>query len=743
MAFCLVKPLAEAFKEALRKGELNPEDLAKMTTAARRAAFERVIGKDAAKQVNTLFERKLLVKDFQNGMVKWAREVTGMKPEVRKGIIDKIERIMEPDAEGNLSPLAERILTPEGQQQFLADLAERYVGTEITMEEAQAITKMSQSLSEAKKNFDPKEKKWTNEKDRIDYGLARVAMENYLEAAKNPYRGLPMKEAAKARIADEVANIKERPIAGGLKLAGNLITDLTDLSISMVATLDNSFLGRQGLAMLQTHPTVWAKGAVQSYANIVKEFGGKNSMDALRADILSRPNAMLGRYEKSGVINPNEEQYPSSFPEKIPYLGRVFKASEAAFKGSALRMRADAMDLLIEKAEANGLDMDNKEQLQSYGTLVNSLTAKGAFNNPGTGKALRVVLWAPKMLKASFDVLTAHTLDYAQGKITKEAYGEAWKNLFKIVGTTAAALLLIKALKPDATELDPRSADLGKVKIGNRRIDITGGKAGIITLAARMISGQSKSTTSGAITNYGTKFGERDRFDAMIDFFANKANPPARVAIDLLRGQTFDGKAPTLMSSIMSLYVPLPAQNAMDFVNKPNWENAFGLFADFHGFSGNSYQDSNIKTGLIPEDKPIKGDDFVSMVKTYAEALGTDPETAFNRIFTGQKIRRVDNGAIIVERMPVGESQAIKKKSNADNPTMKLDHTIPLELGGSNDKSNLKLVTTGEHTSYSPIENYLGKLLKEKKISKNDAQRVIVEFKEKKITAEQVREWYR
>lgn len=598
MAFCLIKPLADAFKKALRDGEIDPAKLADMTTAERRGVFERYMDKDAAKQVNTLFERKLLVKDFQNGMVKWAREVVGLKPEVRKGLIDKIERLTELDEEGNMKPGSERILNPADQKAFLSDLAERTIGTEITMKEAQAITRMSKELAQTKKKFDVEKKEWTSEADRLKYGFARVELQNFLDVAKEPYRGLPMMEAVKARIADEVANIKDRPFGGSLKLAGNTITDLADLSVSMVATLDNSFLGRQGLSVLLTHPTAWAKGAAQSYKNIVQEFGGKNSMDALRADILSRPNAMLGRYEKSGIINPNEEQYPSSLPEKIPALGRVFKASEAAFKGSALRMRADVFDLLVEKMEKNGVDMDNKEQLESFGTLVNSLTAKGSFNSPGTGKALRVVLWAPKMLKASFDVLTAHTVDFARGKITKEAYGEAWKDLFKIVGTTAAALLLIKALKPDAVELDPHSANFGKVKIGNRPIDITGGKAGIITLAARLLpkalgGGYSKSVTSGAKTEYGPGFGERTRFDAFVDFLANKANPPARVVIDLLRGKTFDGTAPTFTGEIASLFTPLPAKQAVDFVMKPSLENGLGFFSDFHGLSNNVYEDKS------------------------------------------------------------------------------------------------------------------------------------------------------
>jgi hypothetical protein len=126
------------------------------------------------------------------------------------------------------------------------------------------------------------------------------------------------------------------------------------------------------------------------------------------------------------------------------------------------------------------------------------------------------------------------------------------------------------------------------------------------------------------------------------------------------------------------------------------------------------------------------------MAIIYANAFGTDPETAFNRIFTGQRIKKVTNGTVIVERMPLTESQTIKKKSGANNPQMKLDHTIPLELGGSNDESNLKLVTTSQWSSYTPVENTLGKALKEGKIKKEEAQKLIVDFKQGRIKKESI-----
>jgi len=129
---------------------------------------------------------------------------------------------------------------------------------------------------------------------------------------------------------------------------------------------------------------------------------------------------------------------------------------------------------------------------------------------------------------------------------------------------------------------------------------------------------------------------------------------------------------------------------------------------------------------------------FIDKVKVYAEAVGTDPVTAFNRIFTGQVIRRTDNGAIIVERMSYEDSQQVKKDRGGNNQTFKLDHTIPLQLGGSNSEKNLVLVPTEEWERNTPVENYLGEALREERVSKKDAQEYIQAFKDGTMTFEEI-----
>lgn len=124
-------------------------------------------------------------------------------------------------------------------------------------------------------------------------------------------------------------------------------------------------------------------------------------------------------------------------------------------------------------------------------------------------------------------------------------------------------------------------------------------------------------------------------------------------------------------------------------------------------------------------------------VKVYANAIGTDPVTAFNRIFTGQRIRRVDNDTIIVDRLPLFASSKVKSDRGATSD-LRLDHTIPLELGGDNSDSNLKLVPVDVWKSYTPVENFLGKLIRNGKISKSEAQSLIKDFKDGNIKAEDI-----
>lgn len=128
---------------------------------------------------------------------------------------------------------------------------------------------------------------------------------------------------------------------------------------------------------------------------------------------------------------------------------------------------------------------------------------------------------------------------------------------------------------------------------------------------------------------------------------------------------------------------------------------------------------------------------FIDTVLLYASAIKSDPGTAFDRIFTGENIVKLRNGTIIVQRLPLKHSEYIKSqmavKQGVLAKDMRQDHTIPLELGGSNHKSNLKLVPEAQWAEYTPAENHLKDLLESGKISKSKAQQLITDYKAGRI----------
>lgn len=174
------------------------------------------------------------------------------------------------------------------------------------------------------------------------------------------------------------------------------------------------------------------------------------------------------------------------------------------------------------------------------------------------------------------------------------------------------------------------------------------------------------------------------------------------------------------------------AQAILDGLTDEEFKAYAALNKQFGGAQTGSDGKPQVEDGAQAEDRGV-----IEMAVTYGKALGLDPVTAFNRIFTGQVIRRVDNGTVIVERMSREDSEAVKASRGGLSGAQKLDHTIPLQLGGSNDEANLKLVPTEEWATYTPVENALGKMLREGRISKKEAQSRITRFKAGEISAEE------
>jgi len=551
--FCLLPETITKFKQALKDGKIEPNKLAEMSSVERNEFLGDIVGKNHAKAVNSLFESKILLKNQQQGYLNWAKTVSGIKPETRRDLIKRIENM-------------QKVLDPDESKQFMKDLTATRLGINVTEAEAKQIATLSKKVSEFEFL-----KGVANKEERMKYGYAVEDLTDYVASLKQ--------NAEKIRPTDL---IKNPGLIGKFtsKVAGNMK--------SLQASLDNSAVFRQGLKVMWTEPKIWAKNSADTFRTIARTMGGKNVLREVNADIISRPNYDLYTKAKLAIKNP-EEAFPESLAEKVPYLRRLYKASEAAFTAFQYKNRVDVFDKYISIAKKQGVDISDKTQLESIGKLVNSLTGRGYLGaaEPVAG-VVNNVFFSPRFLKSNWDTLTAHQL---QKDVTPFVRKKAATNLAKIIGGTATVLATANALMPGSVELDPRSSDFGKIKIKDTRFDIAGGMSSIITLAARMLTQSSKSATTGKVTSLNSdEFGSRTAQDVFVDFFANKLSPAAQTVKHLYEGEDFSGNKTDILKETVRSVTPIGVQNAQELLTNPNAANTlFAIIADGLGIGTNTY----------------------------------------------------------------------------------------------------------------------------------------------------------
>ncbi|MHA1401531.1 MAG: hypothetical protein ACTSQE_14370 [Candidatus Heimdallarchaeaceae archaeon] len=132
-----------------------------------------------------------------------------------------------------------------------------------------------------------------------------------------------------------------------------------------------------------------------------------------------------------------------------------------------------------------------------------------------------------------------------------------------------------------------------------------------------------------------------------------------------------------------------------------------------------------------------------------------DPMQVLKGAFSKEDIEKVEKSKVVFKRMgyepmgtgnfEVGESQEKKKDMmkeagipESEIKDYKLEHIVPLTVGGTNSEKNLRLVTTEEWNSYTPIDVKLGNAVRDGKLSRRKASSLAKDFKNGIITSDEV-----
>ena len=90
---CLLPKYVDAFLAKLKSGEIDLNKFSEMTSEQRHEFFAKEFGKDNAQWVNASLEKSLLLKYQKAGVVNWVKTIANMKPEVRRDILSRVEKM--------------------------------------------------------------------------------------------------------------------------------------------------------------------------------------------------------------------------------------------------------------------------------------------------------------------------------------------------------------------------------------------------------------------------------------------------------------------------------------------------------------------------------------------------------------------------------------------------------------------------------------------------------------------------
>lgn len=348
---------------------------------------------------------------------------------------------------------------------------------------------------------------------------------------------------------------------------------------AIMSSADMSAPLRQGLFLIN-RPKQW----LPAFRDMFKYAFNEKSYQGLMTDIAKRPTYPL--MKQSGLpltdigisLSGKEEKFMSNLAEKIPVLGHIVRGSNRAYTGFLNKLRADTFDDMVSSAQKLGLKPEGK-LLTDIGNFIGTATGRGKL--PGalekSAVALNSIFYSPKLMASRLSLL--NPVYYA--KLDPFVRKEALKSLFTLTGV-ATSIISLSKMGGAEIGYDPRSADFGKIKVGNTRYDILGGFQQYIRLVSQLISGEHISSTTGVKTTVGEGYKPITRADILGRFLETKEAPVVTFALGLLRGKDNLGKEFNIPQEVGQRFVPMVIQDMADLAKERGLEGiAMGIPAIF------------------------------------------------------------------------------------------------------------------------------------------------------------------
>lgn len=351
------------------------------------------------------------------------------------------------------------------------------------------------------------------------------------------------------------------------KKAADMGLDIANVPRSIMASMDLSAPFRQGIYMLPSHPIKFMK----AFTKMFGEYGSEKAYKAAIESLASMEHFQLGREsglaltDISRFLGGREERFMSPLAEKIPVIGRQVRASERAYTAFLNKLRMDTFNDLITKAQKAGFDPYKDRKLaKAIADLVNNGTGRGSLSRwEKSATTLNTFFFSPRLMASRLNILNPWT--YINPSTPAFVRKEALKHTIAFAGMIGTILGMAQAggMKVGT---DIRSADFGKVKVGNTRLDFMGGFQQYIRAAGQLYSGEYKSSVTDKVYKMGEGYKPITRKDIVSRQIRYKLAPAASFVWDMLGGIDEKGNPISVPKEIGERFVPMVLQDLYDLM---------------------------------------------------------------------------------------------------------------------------------------------------------------------------------
>ncbi len=351
-----------------------------------------------------------------------------------------------------------------------------------------------------------------------------------------------------SNFADSLTKFVSKPVgfAGNLFDAGSKsLQGLSNTSRTLMTTGELSFLLRQGNYRAWSRPMDAVRSwSVASRSLISPKYADKID-EALRftrtGKIGTEHGLFLGRWRDVKRLTQREEVFMAEWLDKVPVIGRFKKGFERGYVNGLNQIRADWFDEGLQLIENAGRGADDK-LISKWAAYVNNMTGRADIDNiaeankvlKGMAETAKDVLFAPRFAaskwnrhKVAAELMFGRETPNSMRRLLAGDAVKKWRRYERLVHYFEQ--------NGGSVEKDPRSSDFLKLRVGNTRFDVLGGDTQLQVMMARLVTGETKDTTTGLLKdNIASEIAQQ--------YLAGKLNPLWSLIIDKTFGRTFDGK---------------------------------------------------------------------------------------------------------------------------------------------------------------------------------------------------------